>query len=258
MNIKQIRNATVLIEYANKKFLVDPVFSDKGTLPAFGPEAGLPEAPRQDQLNPLVDLPVSIDELVNVDAVILTHLHLDHYDPAAKEKLPKKLKVFVQNEEDALQIKEDGFLNVEVLSDTTVFDGIRLIKTEAQHGRGEILKAAGHACGVLFKHENEKALYLAGDTVWYEKVEENIKAHNPEVIIVNGGDNQFLIGGSLIMGKEDIYQVSQSAPDAQIFVTHMEAVNHWTLSREELKTFAKEKNIESAVFVPDDGQSRDY
>lgn len=35
MNIKQIRNATLIIEYAGKKFLVDPVFADKGTYPPF-------------------------------------------------------------------------------------------------------------------------------------------------------------------------------------------------------------------------------
>jgi hypothetical protein len=57
------------------------------------------------------------------------------------------------------------------------------------------------------------------------------------------------------MGKEDIYEVHMAAPDAKIVVVHMEAVNHWTLSREELKTFLHEKGISSHVLVPDDGQS---
>lgn len=35
----------------------------------------------------------------------------------------------------------------------------------------------------------------------------------------------------------------------------MEAVNHWTLSREELKSFIGEKGISSQVLVPDDGES---
>jgi L-ascorbate metabolism protein UlaG (beta-lactamase superfamily) len=33
--------------------------------------------------------------------------------------------------------------------------------------RGEILKLAGLVCGVVFKHQSEKTLYIAGDTVWY-------------------------------------------------------------------------------------------
>ncbi|RBN36569.1 hypothetical protein DMN50_34865, partial [Priestia megaterium] len=75
-----------------------------------------------------------------------------------------------------------------------------------------------------------------------------------EIIVVNGGDNQFLEGGSLVMGKEDIYQVFKAAPHATIISVHMEAVNHWTLSREELKGFINEKDMASRVFIPDDGE----
>ncbi len=134
-------------------------------------------------------------------------LHLDHFDDAAKQALPKDIKMFVQNEEDAAVVKEAGFKNVEVLTKNTVFQGIQLIKTKGEHGRGEILKRTGLVCGVVFKHKSEKTLYVAGDTVWYSAVGKEINTHKPDVIVVNGGDNQFLEDGSLVMGKEDIYQV---------------------------------------------------
>jgi hypothetical protein len=35
----------------------------------------------------------------------------------------------------------------------------------------------------------------------------------------------------------------------------MEAVNHWTLSREELKIFSNEKGFSSNILVPEDGES---
>ncbi|MEH7086733.1 MBL fold metallo-hydrolase [Neobacillus drentensis] len=250
MNIQLIRNATIVVHYAGKKFLIDPFLSEKGTYPPF------PNSLRQDQKNPLVSLPTSIDNIINhVDAVIVTHLHLDHYDDAAKDILPKHIKMFVQNEEDAGKVRNDGFQNVEVLHDDTVFEGIQLIKTKGEHGRGEILKHAGLVCGVVFKHSSEKTLYVAGDTVWYEAVQEVIETNKPEIIVVNGGDNQFLQGGSLVMGKEDIYEVYKSAPQAIIISVHMEAVNHWTLSRVELKSFNHDKGISSNVLVPDDGES---
>jgi len=250
MNIQQIRNATLVVQYAGKKFLIDPFLAEKGAYPPF------PNSLRQDQNNPLVSLPVSIDDMINdIDAVIVTHLHLDHYDDAAKEALPKELKMFVQNEEDANAVQNDGFKNVEVLQEDTVFEGIQLIKTKGEHGRGEILKLAGLVCGVVFKHDTEKTLYVAGDTVWYEGVQEAIDTHTPEVIVVNAGDNQFLEGGSLVMGKDDVYEVHKAAPSAKIITSHMEAVNHWTLSREELKSFADEKGISSSVLVPNDGES---
>ncbi|MGP4040944.1 MBL fold metallo-hydrolase [Gracilibacillus sp. D59] len=253
MQIQQIRNATLVVNYAGKKFLVDPFLADKGTYPP------LPDSARQDQKNPLVDLPTSVDHIIeDIDAVIVTHLHLDHWDDTAKEVLPKDIKLFAQNEEDATDIRSTGFTNVEVLQADTVFEDIQLVKTKGEHGRGEILKFAGLVCGVIFKHVHEKTLYIAGDTVWYDGVQQEIKTHQPEIIVVNAGDNQFLEGGSLVMGKEDVYQVNQAAPNAKIIASHMEAVNHWTLSREELRNFVDEKGISSNVLVPEDGESYSF
>lgn len=251
MKIQQIRNATIIVDYADKKFLIDPFLAEKGTYPPFT------DTIRQDKYNPLVSLPTSVDNIMKgIDAVILTHLHLDHYDEVAKKILPKDLQVFVQNEADAEVVRNDGFQNVEVLTKETVFGDIRLIKTKGEHGRGEdVLKLLGQVCGIVFKHSTEKTLYVAGDTVWYEGVQEVIGTHNPEIIVVNGGDNQKLTLGSLIMGKEDIYEVYKAAPKAKIISVHMEAANHWTLSREELKSFTNEKGISSNVLVPDDGES---
>ncbi|WP_394583712.1 MBL fold metallo-hydrolase [Cytobacillus firmus] len=253
MNIQQIRNATLVVNYAGKKFLIDPFLAEKGTYPPF------PNSLRQDQNNPLTELPASIDKIIhNVDAVIVTHLHLDHFDEAAKQALPKDIKMFVQNEEDAAEVKNTGFNNIEVLRENTVFGDIQLIKTKGEHGRGEILKLAGLVCGVVFKHHSEKTLYVAGDTVWYDAVQEVIKKHSPEVIVVNGGDNQFFEGGSLVMGKEDIYEVSKAAPDAKIISVHMEAVNHWTLSKEELKNYSKDKGFSDQLLVPEGGESYSF
>jgi L-ascorbate metabolism protein UlaG (beta-lactamase superfamily) len=248
MNIHHIRNATIIVDYAGKKFLIDPMLAEKGTYPPF------PNSPRQDQNNPLVSLPTSIDTIIkDIDAVIVTHLHYDHWDAAAIDALPKEIKIFAQNEEDATKIRKAGFQHVEVLQVDSEFEGITLVKTKGEHGRGEILKHAGLVCGVVFKHPTEKTLYIAGDTVWYEEVQTVIESNKPEVIIVNAGDNQFFQGGSLVMGKDDVYEVYKSAPEAKIICVHMEAVNHWGLSREELKR--NTKDFTSNVFVPNDGES---
>ncbi|UKJ83825.1 MBL fold metallo-hydrolase (plasmid) [Priestia megaterium] len=251
MNIKQIRNATIIVEYAGKKFLIDPMLAEKGTYPPF------PGSIKQDQYNPVVSLPTSVDEIISgIDAVIVTHLHLDHFDEAAQKLLPKDIKMFVQNKEEAKEVQNSGFQDVEVLTKDTVFEGIQLVKTKGEHGRGEeLLKLMGEVCGVVFKHPSEKTLYVAGDTVWYEDVQKELDTHEPDVIVVNGGDNQFIEYGSLIMGKEDIYEVHEAAPNAKIVSVHMEAVNHWALSREELKNFSKEKGFSNHILVPKDGES---
>ena len=37
--------------------------------------------------------------------MILTHLHIDHFDPKAIEVLPKDIKIYAQNEEDASEVE---------------------------------------------------------------------------------------------------------------------------------------------------------
>jgi L-ascorbate metabolism protein UlaG (beta-lactamase superfamily) len=253
MKIKQVRNATLIIEYVGKKFLVDPYLAEKGAYPGF-------EGTANSYLrNPLVNLTVPLDEILDVDAVIVTHLHPDHWDEAAKALVPKGIPIFAQHEQDAAAIQAAGFGNTRVLNENTEFDGITLIKTPGQHGTdqayaviGEIL---GNVCGVVFRHPDEKTLYLAGDTIWNGYVEENLRTHKPDVIVLNCGDALIPGLGSIIMGKEDVYRVYQESPGATILASHMESVNHSMLSRQELREFIAERGMTKRVLVPEDGES---
>lgn len=252
MKIHQIRNATILIEFAGKKILVDPMLSDKGALPT----TYIPAKTWSFKRNPLHDLPISKTEIVkDLDFVFLSHLHFDHWDKEAVNTLPKGIKIFVQDQADKLKIENSGFTNVEILTENSTFGEIKLSRTKAQHGKGYMLRLAGFVCGLVLKHPKEKTLYLAADTVWYEGVQEALGQHKPEVVVLNGGDNQFFFGGQLVMNKKDIHEVQKAIPNATIVVTHMEGVNHNTLTRKDLKEFITEKGIADKVNVPEDGQS---
>lgn len=254
MKITQIRNATTIIDYAGKRILVDPMLSPKGTLPPFPNSLSGDNRP-----NPLHELPLPIDGIVKgIDAVFLSHLHIDHWDNTAKGILPKDVKIFVQDEVDKKEIESADFTNVEVLTENTQLGGITLSRTKAQHGRGEILKLAGLVCGVVLRHPSEKTLYIVADSVWFEGVEEALEKYNPDIITINGGDNQFVGSGQLIMGKYDVKKMYDTAPNARLFITHMEGVNHNTLSRAELKAFLRENNMTDRVAVPSDGESFIY
>ena len=123
--------------------------------------------------------------------------------------------MFAQNQQNGVEILNNGFQNVEVLQEDTVFEGIQLTKTKGKHGRGEILKRTGLACGIVLKHPMEKTLYIAGDTVCCDAVKRVIDTYAPDIIVVNAGDNQFFEGGSLIMGKDDVYEVCKVAPNGK-------------------------------------------
>lgn len=123
------------------------------------------------------------------------------------------------------KIKE-GFTNVELLTENTIFEGMQLIKTTSEHSRGEILKPVGFVCGIVFNHESEETLYVVGDTIWYDTVRQTIKTHHPELIVLNAGDKQFNQGGSLVMNENDVHEVVKAAPDAKVMPIHIEAMNH--------------------------------
>lgn len=253
MKFQQIRNATIKIEFAGTKFLVDPMLAPKETYPGF-------EGTFNSHLRfPSVELPTALEDILDVDAIILTHTHLDHWDDTAKEVIPKNQLIITQNENDAKQIESEGFTNVEILTSGFTFNDVELIKTSGQHGSnyamevlGEIL---GEVCGVVFRHPNEKVLYLAGDTVWNAFVKDSIETYQPEVLILNSGDAQVPGLGSIIMGKNDVYEVHKAAPKAVLIASHMEAVNHATLTRAELQEFVFEKGIMNYVRIPQDGET---
>lgn len=257
MNFQQIRGATSIITFAGKKFLLDPFFADKGSFPPIpSPHNNLP--------NPLISLPVSIEFLVSVDAVIVTHMHhFDHFDDRAKEAIPKEMPIFTQNMGEYEDMLELGFKNVTCLTDKGVtFDNIRLFKTEAAHGQGEDAQKfynqfdlPAEACGVVFQATQEKTLYLAGDTVWYEGVQNAIDTFNPEIIVVNAAHAQFYDGTPIIMGADDVYQVSKTAPASVIIASHMDAVNHARLTRVNLKDSMEEMGIAHQVMIPEDGET---
>ena len=117
VKVQQIRNATVKIDFSGTTFLVDPMLSAKGGFPGF-------EGTYRSELrNPLVDLPFSVDDVLNsVEAIVVTHTHTDHWDEAAQKQIPKNIPVFVQNEVDAKTIRGQGFKDVRVLKGSTTFN----------------------------------------------------------------------------------------------------------------------------------------
>ncbi|MNI83376.1 hypothetical protein D3C87_1710720 [compost metagenome] len=110
-------------------------------------------------------------------------------------------------------------------------------------------------CGVVFSHPNEKTLYLAGDTIWNQYVQDSLQQFQPEVVILNAGDAQVIGLGSIIMGKQDVYEVFRAAPQATLIATHMESVNHAVLTRQELREFSVQKGMTDRLLIPEDGET---
>ena len=95
---QQIRNATVKVAFHGQTFLVDPYFIKKGGSGCF---QIAPKPEMRKIKNPMNELPIPIKEIIkDIDAVIITHTHGDHWDEIAAENIPKSVPIFVQNDFD--------------------------------------------------------------------------------------------------------------------------------------------------------------
>jgi L-ascorbate metabolism protein UlaG (beta-lactamase superfamily) len=93
----------------------------------------------------------------------------------------------VQNEDDVNELKTMGFTDVITFeNDELTIGNLSVHRVDCIHGDNEdSAKRMGKTSGYVIKADNEPTLYLVGDTVYFDGVEETINAYNPEVIVVN-------------------------------------------------------------------------
>jgi L-ascorbate metabolism protein UlaG (beta-lactamase superfamily) len=229
-----IRNATVILEIAGLRLLVDPMFDDVGARPPV-------ENTGNDRRNPLVPLRIPVDEIVTgLDAVFVTHLHRDHFDDSAARELPRDLPVYCQPEDEE-RLRELGF-PAQPVADTVTHGSVRIARTGGRHGTGEVADALGPVSGFVVDD-----VYIAGDTIWCEEVEEAIERHHPRVAIVNGSAARFVDSEPLVMTTDDIRAVVQRVP--RVVVVHLEAMNHCPDTRSFVRGQVPE------AIVPEDGET---
>ena len=247
MRLRLIRHATLLLEYSGRKLLVDPMLDD---VAARGPIEESPN-PRR---NPLVALPLTAAEVVeDVDAVLVTHTHSDHWDATAVELLRKNLTLFSQPEDED-KVRQHGFTNVQPIQKSDTWSGTEINRTGGHHSKGEIAKAMAPVSGFVLGAAGEPTLYIAGDTIWCEEVRSAIERFRPDVIVVNAGAAQFLQGEPITMTADDVIQVCKAALKARVIAVHMEAINHCLLTRADLAFQLEAARVEKQVTIPDDGE----
>jgi L-ascorbate metabolism protein UlaG (beta-lactamase superfamily) len=245
MQLQLIRHATLLVEYAGMRLLVDPMLNDAGA----GPPIQNSPQPRN---NPLVPLPCPVEQVLDgVQAVLVTHTHRDHWDDAAIQLIPKDLPLFCQPE-DQRKMEATHFLNTAAVHDAKNWSRICITRTGGQHGTGEIGREMAPVSGYVLSNEQEPTLYIAGDTIWCKEVSDAIVRYRPEVIVVNAGGARFLQGDPITMTAEDVIQVCRAAPQARVVAVHMEAINHCLVTRRDLAHAAREAKV--TVEIPVDGE----
>ena len=252
MKIQQIRNATIKVYCAGKCLLIDPWFQKKGT----GLCAPSPDPEKAKLPSPSVELPFSVEEIMaDVDAIVVTHIHPDHFDPETASMLDKAIPVFASDAQTKSQIERFGYASVSVLPDDgTAFGGVTPHRTDAMHGPAPE-RTAGAACGVILTAPEEPTLYIAGDSVYYDGVQRALTGHQPDVIVLNACGAEMMGIGRLIMDAEDVWKVCQAAPNAAVVASHMGAVNHAAVTRDDLRRYLTARGAINRVHIPADGET---
>lgn len=249
MDIQLIRNATLKLNYAGKTILVDPMLCSKETFEPF--VKGL-------KRNPTVNLNISINEIINnIDSVLVTHSHPDHFDSLSGELLDKEIKLFCTPVDSPFFLNQK-FSNVEVIKDETIWENITITRIGGKHGSGPVLPYMGKVSGYILQSDDEPTIYIVSDSILVDEVKKAIEIFTPEIIITNSG------GGIIpnfedfpvLMNEKQTIELVNLATKARIIAVHLESIDFCKTTRDSLRTLASEKNISSnQLLIPKDGET---
>jgi L-ascorbate metabolism protein UlaG (beta-lactamase superfamily) len=251
MRLQLIRNATLKLTYGQQTILIDPDLAGKHARPSFTGRSA----------NPMVDLPLPLPAITaGVDLVIVSHLHRDHFD--AVEALPATLPMLCQPGDEA-RIAERGFTHVQPLADQLRWEGMQLNRTDGQHGTGAVGRLMGAVSGFVFRAPGEPTLYWAGDTVDCPAVATTIAHFHPDIIVTHScgatWPDDTGVRQLIVMDAAQTIAVCRAAPGSIIVATHMEALDHATISRAELRAAATTAGIATErLVIPADGEELDF
>jgi L-ascorbate metabolism protein UlaG (beta-lactamase superfamily) len=245
MKLQLVRHATWRVEYGGVRFLLDPMLSEALANP--------PIVNTTNELrNPMVPLPDGLDNLLNPDAVIVSHLHPDHWDEAAVRALPKDVPLLCQPGDES-KLKEQGFSNVQAIESSLNWRDVQLQRVGGQHGTGEIGRKMGKVSGFILSAAGEPTLYFAGDTIYCEEVKDAVLTYKPHMTVVNAGGARFAVGDPITMTDEDIIKVCLLDPAMRVAAAHMDTINHCLIKRSDLRERLTIAGFIGRVDIPEDG-----
>lgn len=246
MRLHLIRNATLKLTYAGQTILIDPDLAAPFSRPSFTGRSA----------NPMVDLPLPAAAIVaGLDCILVSHLHRDHFD--AVDVLPQDLPLFCQPGDEAA-IAARGFRDVRPVTDTLDWNGLRLTRVGGQHGSGAVGRMMGAVSGFVFSAAGEPTLYWAGDTIVCPEVTAALDHVRPDVIVTHScGATWPDASGArqlIVMDAAQTIALCRMAPAGRIVATHMDALDHATVSRADLRAAADAAGISAAqLHIPADG-----
>jgi L-ascorbate metabolism protein UlaG (beta-lactamase superfamily) len=248
VKIQLIRNATLRMEYGGHILLTDPYFAPKHSLPSY---AGISK-------NPLVDLPITINNILNgVEMILLSHNHSDHFDSVAQSIISKSSLIVCQPD-DKGELQKNGYTNIISVEEKLAWGGIHIERIYGRHGSGEVLTEMGNASGYFLSAANEPSIFWAGDTILFSGIIDFILEKEPDIIIIHACGalwNQVKI----VMDEYQAIELCGLLSKSVVIAIHMDVVDHAKVSRKYLREFATNNGIsDKKLIIPRDGEVMNF
>jgi L-ascorbate metabolism protein UlaG (beta-lactamase superfamily) len=156
LTVAWLGHATVLINFYGTWLLTDP---------ALRPRVGLQVAGLTVGLRRLVEPALQTHELPALDAVLISHAHMDHCDLGTLRRLPRGTRAVVQRGNRDLVRR---FRAVDELSwgEATNVGGARIEAIEVNHWGARRLTDNGRGYGGFLVEKHGRALVFGGDTAY--------------------------------------------------------------------------------------------
>jgi len=197
-----IGTATTLIQVGSFTVLADPNFLHQGQRVYLG--KGL-------WSRRLTDPALRPEELPTLDAVLLSHLHGDHFDRVARAKLPRTQPV-VTTAAAARRLTDWGFeaKGLDTWQDETLVRGNETLRIESLpgiHGRGVMAPLMPPVMGALLEHrvdgEVRRRIYQSGDTLTGDHLDEIARRHpDIDLALVHLGGTRVLFHTVTMDGQQ--------------------------------------------------------
>jgi len=249
MDVTYIGGPTALLTIAGVRFLTDPTFDPPGDDYRTGPVTLHKLAP-----------PALAPESVAFDYVLLSHdHHFDNLDHAGRAILARATAVFTTL--DGAERLGGNALGLGTWQsvDVPAGDGqtLRIVATPARHGphdgdRGPVIGFAIHLL-----HAPSRAVYISGDTVWYEGVEEVARRFSVRAAVLNLGAARVPEVGPrhLTMTAAEAVEFARAVPGATIVPLHFEGWRHFSEGREEIARAFADVALDHRLQWPDPGRT---
>jgi L-ascorbate metabolism protein UlaG (beta-lactamase superfamily) len=223
VKLTYIGGPTLRIELGGVTLVTDPSFDAAGTEYTTGPVT----------LSKTADPALPATSLGAIDAVLLSHdHHADNLDHAGRDFLSHAGKVLTtQAGAERLGGNAVGLAPWEEVG----VKGMKVVATPARHG------PANGDRGPVIGFMLQDTVYISGDTVWFEGVEETIRRF-PAIrtaILFLGAAHVPVVPSHLTFTAEEAVRFARAVPEAVIVPAHFEGWKHFTESRQQIqKTFS--------------------